>query len=104
MGWNRWCVPTSTSTSPLDGTCVAGMVTGPDPQGEVAETVLGIATVDEATLGLAANSIEKAIITTAPSLGTALVIMWVKPHAPTCDPRLSCARPDLRPRPSRQRC
>jgi hypothetical protein len=51
------------------------MVTGPDPQGEVAETVLGIATVDEATLGLAANSIEKAIITTAPSLGTALVIM-----------------------------
>jgi len=52
---------------PLDGRAL------PDgdrtrPAGEVAETVLGIATVDEAILGLAANSIEKAIITTAPSL------------------------------------
>jgi hypothetical protein len=28
MGWNRWCVPTSTTTSPLAGTCVDGRLTG----------------------------------------------------------------------------
>src|ERR1035441_3415339 len=69
MGSKRRWVSRSTSTSPLDGTCVAGMVTGPAGQGDVAETVLGIGgvvvvpvavvpvvvTVDEATLGLAAR-------------------------------------------------
>jgi hypothetical protein len=41
------------------------MVTGADWQGDVAETVLGVVTVDEATLGLAASSSGIAIITAA---------------------------------------
>src|ERR1039458_10891632 len=77
MGSKRRWVSRSTSTSPLDGTCVAGMLTGPAGQGDVAETVLGIVgvvvvpvvvTVDEATLGLAARINVRAIITRTTNL------------------------------------
>src|ERR1017187_4239807 len=79
MGSKRRWVSRSTSTSPIDGTCVAGMVTGPAGQGDVAETVLGIVgvvvvpvvvTVDEATLGLAARITVMATAATAPILRT----------------------------------
>jgi hypothetical protein len=54
------------------------MVTGPDGQGDGAETVLGlggvvvpvVVTVDEATLGLAARVNVMATAATAPSLRT----------------------------------
>src|ERR1035441_4936063 len=79
MGSKRRWVSRSTSTSPLDGTCVAGTVTGPAGQGDVAETVLGlggvvvvpvVVTVDEATLGLAARINVRATAATAPRLRT----------------------------------
>jgi hypothetical protein len=43
-------------------------VTSPDWQGDEAETVFGVVTVDEATPGLAASSSVMAINTTAASL------------------------------------
>ena len=82
MGSKRRWVSRSTSTSPIDGTCVAGMVTGPAGQGDVAETVLGIVgvvvvpvvvTVDEATLGLAARITVMATAATTTSLRTVLI-------------------------------
>ncbi len=79
MGSKRRWVSRSTSTSPLDGTCVAGMLTGPAGQGDVAEAVLGIGgvvvvsvvvTVGEATLGLAARISVIATAANAPILRT----------------------------------
>jgi hypothetical protein len=48
-------------------------VTGPDWQGDVAETVLGVVTVDEATLGLAASISIMVNVAMRVSLGIALV-------------------------------
>ena len=47
-------------------------MTGADWQGDLAETVLGVVTLDEATLGLAANTSVRQTVPTRPSLRIAL--------------------------------
>jgi hypothetical protein len=72
------------------------MVTGPDVQGDVAETVLGIggvnvvpgvATLDEATLGLAASISVMVTIATAPSLRTVGIMALGKARASRKQPQ-----------------